>query len=75
MASENNKPLDNQAILYMLLLALQFGLQPVLTRKFTPPTVNKSSVILTQEMVKFAMAYFMLTMSGGRKRALEGTFV
>jgi hypothetical protein len=74
MAAENTKPLDKQTILYMTLLALQFGLQPVLMRTFTPSTVTKSSVLLTQEMVKFAMAYLMLIMSGGRKSASEGTF-
>lgn len=75
MKDQNTKPLDKKAILYMLLLALQFGLQPVLTRRFTPPTVNRSSVILIQETVKFGMAYFMLQMSGGKKTAFDGTFV
>jgi hypothetical protein len=37
--------------------------------------VNRSSVILTQEMVKFAMACFMLIMSGGRKTAFEGACI
>ena len=73
MTDQNAKPLDKKAILYMLLLSLQFGLQPVFTRKFTPPTVNRSSVILMQETVKFGMAYFMLHMSGGKKTAFDGT--
>jgi len=66
------KPLDNQAILVMSLLALQFGIQPILTKRYTPPTVCKSTVILCQEVVKFALAAFMLHMSGGGKAALDG---
>jgi hypothetical protein len=31
-------------ITYMVLLALQYGLQPILTSRYTPPTVNKVCV-------------------------------
>jgi hypothetical protein len=61
--------LDQKALLYMGLLALQFGMQPLLTRKFTPKGICGSSVILMQEVVKFGLAYFMLTVSGARKLA------
>lgn len=44
------------AIICMSLLALQFGVQPLLVRKFTPQTVVRSSVVLVQELVKFGLA-------------------
>ena len=49
--------LNQKAVMFMTLLAVQFGVQPMLVRKFMPQGICKSSVILTQELVKFAMAY------------------
>lgn len=63
-------PLSVQALGYMFLLALQFGLQPILTRKFTPPTVCRTTVIIGQEALKFCLGLFMLTMSGNIKEAI-----
>lgn len=40
--------LDLEAGLYMLLLALQFGTQPALTKKFTPKGINRSTVVMAQ---------------------------
>lgn len=51
-SSSNSK----MAIVYMGLLALQFGIQPMLVRKFTPQGICKSSVVLTQEVFKFGLA-------------------
>ena len=56
----------------MSLLALQFGCQPALTRKYTPATTCRSAVIMMQECVKFAVAIFMLSSSGQLKPSLEG---
>lgn len=67
-----SQPLSREAIFYMVLLAFQFGLQPVLTRRFTPPTVCRSTVIFVQECLKFVLALSMLQLSGGTKTALEG---
>jgi hypothetical protein len=75
-SSKKTKPaagLDHKALLYMGLLALQFGIQPLLTRKFIPKGICGSSVILAQEVVKFGLAYFMLTVSGAKKSSLAGT--
>ena len=58
----------------MFLLALQFGFQPTLTRKFTPQGICRSTVILMQEITKFVLAYTMLTISGSKQSALTGTF-
>lgn len=41
-----------KAIVYMTLLALQFGIQPIVTKQFMSKTVIKSTVILTQEIIK-----------------------
>lgn len=74
--SNNSKtsspPLDGRALFYMALLAVQFGIQPILTRNFAAPGINKSTVILTQEIVKFGLAFLMLSLSGGREKALKG---
>ena len=61
-----------EAIASMALLALQFGMQPALTRQYTPPTTCRSAVIIMQECVKFVIAIFMLSSSGQLKPSLEG---
>lgn len=45
-----------QALFYCSLLALQFGLQPMLASKFTPPGVAKSSVVIATELCKILIA-------------------
>lgn len=73
MPTKTSSPaLDEKAMFYMFLLAVQFGLQPVLTRRFTPPGICGSTVILMQELLKFIFAFAMLHMSGGTKTALSG---
>lgn len=64
--------LDRKAILYMGILALQFGIQPVLTRRYTPPGITRSTVILTQEVMKFGIAFAMLRVSGATSEAVKG---
>ena len=63
------------AITCMSLLALQFGIQPILVRKFTPPTIVRSSVVLVQELVKFGIAggiYLSGTEKAAREKDFEG---
>ena len=63
------------AITCMSLLALQFGIQPILVRKFTPQTIVRSSVVLVQEIVKFGIAgaiYFSGTKKATREKDFEG---
>ena len=57
----------------MFLLALQFGIQPILTRRFTPSGITRSTVILMQEIIKFGIAASMLSTSGSVASALKGT--
>jgi UDP-sugar transporter A1/2/3 len=63
--------MNRQALWYMLLLAIQFGIQPVLTRRYTSKDLPKSVVIFVQECCKFLMAWFMLQVSGCRSKALQ----
>lgn len=63
------------AITCMSFLALQFGIQPILVRKYTPQTIVRSSVVLVQELVKFGIAgtiYFSGTKKETREKDLEG---
>jgi len=48
----SSNSLSYKAIIAMFLLALQFGIQPVVTKQFTSKTIIKSTVIFTQEAVK-----------------------
>ena len=50
--------LSPKAILFMSLLSLQFGLQPLLVRRFTPTTINKSTVVFTQEIIKLIISVY-----------------
>jgi len=63
-----------EAVVYMTLLAFQFGLQPGLVRKFTPQTICRSTVVMTQEILKVVISACVLF--GGnkdtRKKALKG---
>jgi UDP-sugar transporter A1/2/3 len=59
----------------MSFLALQFGVQPILVRKYTPQTIVRSSVVLVQELVKFGIAgtiYFSGTKKETREKDFEG---
>lgn len=47
---------SRKAILFMSLLAIQFGIQPILVKNYTPRGICKSSVVLTQELVKGVIA-------------------
>jgi len=67
-----SQTLDGKAAFYMVLLALQFGMQPLLTRRFTPVGICGSTVIVVQEVLKFFMALAMLRLSGGIQAALSG---
>ena len=71
MTSNNGDHLSPKAIFYMFLLSIQFGIQPILTKRFTPPSVCRSSVILVQEGVKFIIASSMLYSSGQFKTAIS----
>ena len=68
-------PLSSQALLYMLLLAIQFGIQPILTKRYISQTCNtsscRSSVVVVQEALKFVVAFLMLLASGDYQSAVK----
>jgi hypothetical protein len=68
-ASSSAAPaITSQAMCYMLLLAIQFGVQPILTKRYISETCHtsscRSSVVLVQESLKFVVASSMLLLSG-----------
>jgi len=78
-AGQNQKQqgegLTSYAIVCMSLLALQFGIQPILVRKYTPQTIVRSSVVLVQEIIKFGIAgtiYFSGTKKETREKDFDG---
>lgn len=56
--------LDPKAALYMSMLALQFACQPILTKRFTPKSVNRSSIVMTQDVVKVVITLAALFITG-----------
>ena len=46
----------SEAVLYCSLLALQYGLQPILASRFTSPTISKASVVIGTEIAKIIIA-------------------
>lgn len=66
--------IDKKALICMSLLSIQFGLQPTITRRFTPDGVCRSTVVLMQEVLKFCFAFLMLKISGTKQSAVAGAF-
>lgn len=52
--------LSSQAYMWLVLLALQFGLQPFLFSTFTPPDVIKSMTIIIQEGIKMFVCVMLM---------------
>ena len=67
MATPSKHTLSYPAIISLTLLAFQNGLQPILTRHYTEPGINRSTVVIIQEIVKGAMAYALLVITAKRK--------
>ncbi len=63
---------DFKPTLYMSLLAIQFACQPILTKKFTPKSVNRSTVIISQDITKIILACLALLITNGWKKATTG---
>lgn len=72
MAKADAPALDRKALFYMSLLALQFGVQPILNQWYIPRGITKSTVILVQEVGKFFIASVMLSLSGSTAEAVRG---
>ncbi|KAL7488432.1 hypothetical protein ACHAW6_014017 [Cyclotella cf. meneghiniana] len=63
-SSDNGQQkLSLAAIVSMALLALQFGIQPSVTKRYTSPEIIKSTVIFLQELVKLILAAVGISLS------------
>lgn len=56
---------------YLSLLAVLFGTQPFFQKKYVPKTICRSSIVLAQEVTKFATAASLLWASGGWEKAVS----
>lgn len=45
-----------KSLFYCTLLALQFGLQPLIASKYTAPTISKTSIVIGTEIGKILIA-------------------
>jgi UDP-sugar transporter A1/2/3 len=61
--SNSGQQLSFPAIISMALLAIQFGIQPLVTKRYTSPAIIKSTVILLQEVVKLIIAVIGISLS------------
>lgn len=57
----------------MSMLALQFGTQPILVRKFMPKSICRSTVVLAQEVAKVILGGILLWATGGWASSVAGT--
>ena len=52
---------NSLGILFCVLLACQFGLQPILVKKFQSKEINPSSIVLTTELFKLIIVGVLLS--------------
>ena len=68
--------LSFHALLFMSLLALQFGIQPIVTQQFTSKQITKSTVIFMQEVVKLIIGIVGITLGKSSwKDVISGEFI
>lgn len=63
--------MDGRGYVVMALLAVQFGLQPLLVREFTPRETFSKSLVICCEVVKFFLSLFMLVLEGNARAVLR----
>lgn len=73
----SGSPVNLEAVMYMSLLAIQFGIQPSLVRKFAPSGSGmiKSSFVLVQESLKLVLSLiglFILSPKSVSEKAVQG---
>ena len=72
---QTSSTLSKEGLFYMVLLSLQFGFQPILSKKYISTTINKSTVIFMQEVIKFVLGLCMLLLNGQFKSAIKGKII
>jgi len=67
--------LNQLSFILMMLLAVQYAVQPRLSRKYISPKIKKQSVALVEEVVKtsFAAVIFFSKPTAEVQSALKGT--
>jgi solute carrier family 35 (UDP-sugar transporter), member A1/2/3 len=58
--------------MYMFLLALQFAVQPLVTKTYAPPNISKSTYVLAQEGVRLVLGISLLLLTGTWNVATAG---
>ena len=61
----NEDVLNTRGKVFMVALALQYGWQPLLTKECIGADVQKSSIVIFQEVFKLFLSFTMLFMEGG----------
>ena len=56
-----NINMSKEGLLYCYLLALQFGLQPMIANRFIDPSVARSSIVVSTEITKIVIAFVSFT--------------
>mmetsp|Transcript_26079 Transcript_26079/g.29297 ORF Transcript_26079/g.29297 Transcript_26079/m.29297 type:complete len:123 (+) Transcript_26079:352-720(+) len=69
--------LTQLSFVLMMLLAIQYAVQPRLSRKYIPPKIKKQTVVLVEEVVKttLAAAIFFSKSTDYVQSALKGSSV
>lgn len=57
---------------YLAALAVQFGVQPLLTKTFTPQGIIRSTVIIGHDFLRLSACFLMLWCSGNWSTAIQG---
>jgi len=71
MATSSNA-LTPRALFYMALLAVQFAVQPILTKKYLPKDADLKNVVIATEILKIFLGSTMLSIGSARGQAGEG---
>ena len=65
-------PKQLQALFWVSALALQFGLQPILSMTFVGKEVNRAAAIVVQELLKILFCFGFMLLSGTAGVSLRG---
>ncbi|CAA2933841.1 CMP-sialic acid transporter 5 [Olea europaea subsp. europaea] len=69
--NKTNSSTGRKVWLYSLLLTLQYGVQPLISRRFTSQKVIVTSSVLACEMIKVICALFLMAKDGTLKRLFK----
>ena len=59
----------------MALLAIQFGLQPIVTQKFLSPETDTTLVVMVGELLKAVIALSLICVTNGFSRVVRGALI